>query len=367
MDSASQAPKWWKIVRGVIVVLVVGVLVVLLMLWLMGTFHRKISTEPAPVAASRPLAGQTVVAVEAITVPVEETAVGTVQPVHRVDIASKLLAKVLTIDVRAGQWVTKGQVLVRLDDNDLKARLNQATAAVDAAKVAHDQAKIEYERVRQLRDQNAASQIELDRVTADFRASEASLQRARELQTEAQVVLGYATIHSPIDGTVVDKKVEAGDTVSPGQILLSLYDPKRMQLVASVRESLAHGLKPGDNIPVAVDALKLRCEGLISEIVPEAESASRSFQVKVTGPCPPGVYPGMFGRLIIPVREETVLVVPKSAVREVGQLRVVEVVQGDRLVRRMVTLGRDFDERVEVLSGLRAGEQVAVTTTKERT
>ena len=254
---------------------------------------------------------------------------------------------------------------MRLDDSDLKARLNQATAAVDAAQAAHDQAKIELERVRRLFEQNAASRIELDRVNADFRSSEAGLQRARELVAEAQVTLDYATNRSPIDGTVVDKRVESGDTVSPGQILLSLYDPHRMQLVASVRESLAHELKTGENILVEVDALQLRCEGLISEIVPEAEAASRAFQVKVTGPCPPGVYPGMFGRLIIPLREETVLVVPKTAVRQVGQLRVVDAVHGDRLVRRAVTLGRDFGERVEVLSGLRAGEQVALTATRE--
>lgn len=365
MNAPLPIPKWWIIVRGAIVVVVVLAMVVLLMLWLMGTFHPKIAPEAAPTTMGRPLSGERVVPVEAVTVPVEETAVGSIQPVHRVDVASRLLARVLEIDVRAGQWVTKDQVLVQLDESDLKARLNQATAAVDAAQAAYDQAGIEIERVRRLRDQGAASQIELDRITADFRSAEAGLQRARELLTEARVMLDYATIRSPIDGTVVDKRVEAGDTVSPGQILLSLYDPHRMQLIASVRESLAHALETGENILVEIDALQLRCEGLVSEIVPEAEAVSRSFQVKVTGPCPPGVYPGMFGRLIIPLREETVLLVPKTAVRQVGQLRVVDAVQEDRLVRRAVTLGRDFDDRVEVLSGLRAGEQVALTAARE--
>jgi len=69
----------------------------------MGTFHPKIDPQAEPAATGRPLSGAQVVAVEAITVPVEETAVGSIQPVHRVDIASKLLAKVRVIDIRAGQ------------------------------------------------------------------------------------------------------------------------------------------------------------------------------------------------------------------------------------------------------------------------
>jgi multidrug efflux pump subunit AcrA (membrane-fusion protein) len=131
-----------------------------------------------------------------------------------------------------------------------------------------------------------------------------------------------------------------------------------MQLVASVRESLTRRLEVGESIGVRVEALDKTCDGTISEIVPEAESASRTFSVKVTGPCPAGVYSGMFGRLLIPLDEEPVLVIPRSTVRRVGQLDVVEVADGGVLRRRAVQLGRQFGEDVEVLSGLREGEQV---------
>ena len=97
--------------------------------------------------------------------------------------------------------------------------------------------------------------------------------------------------------------------------------------------------------------------------MPEADAESRTFAVKVTGPCPPGVYAGMFGRLTIPLDAMEVLVVPADAVRRVGQLDIVDVAAEGTLSRRAVRLGRRIEGRVEVLSGLREGERVAVPAT----
>ncbi len=159
------------------------------------------------------------------------------------------------------------------------------------------------------------------------RSSAADLLRAQEAVKEMQATLDWATVRSPVDGIVTDKKIDVGDMVTPGQMLLTLFDPRQMQLVASVRESLAHELQVGQKIGVRVDVLKKICSGTVSEIVPEAQSASRSFLVKVTGPCPAGIYTGMFGRIMIPLQEEKVLVIPSRAVRDVGQLELVDVVE----------------------------------------
>jgi len=280
-------------------------------------------------------------------------------------VASKLLAKVTAVHVKAGQAVTKGMVLVELDSADLTARLHQAQAAVDSAKAKRDQAKVEFERIERLDQQNAAAPLEREQTTNAFKAAEAGLRQAEQGLKEAETIVGYASIRSPIDGVAVDKKIEVGDTAQPGQTLVTLYDPTRMQLVASVRESLTHQLQVGKEIPVEIDALDLKCHGTISEIVPEAESASRSFSVKVIGPCPPGVYAGMFGRLMIPLDDTQVLAVPRAAVRMIGQLSVVEVAENGRLIRRAVQTGRSLSppsgpELVQVLSGLQAGEKVAL-------
>ncbi len=139
-----------------------------------------------------------------------------------------------------------------------------------------------------------------------------------------------------------------------------MYDPSRMQLVATVRESLALRLEVGQSVPARIDTLDLDCHATISEIVPEAQAESRSFQVKATGPCPPNVYSGMFGRIFVPLEDETLLVVPSDAVRPVGQLEEVDVEDGGRLYRRSVRLGRSFDRDREVLAGLTEAERVVL-------
>lgn len=341
--------------------LVAGVVVI--MMWLMGVFHPKIGSDPAAVAdrpAGRPVGDVSLAEAHFIRVPAVETAVGTIRAVHESSVASKILARVVAVHIRAGDRVEKGQVLIELDDADIRARRDQSVAALTAARAALNQARIEHDRIQRLFDDNAASRIELDRVVTALESAEAEVRRAEHLREEAETILDHATIRAPLDGVVIEKHVEVGDTARPGDVLANLYDPTRMQLVARVRESLAHRLEVNGTVRVHIDAIDFTCDGLVSEIVPEAEAISRTFSVKVTGPCPPGVYSGMFGRLMIPLDEEELLVIPEAAVRRVGQLDMVEVADGDVLVRRAVQLGRHIEGQVEVLAGLRPGERVAL-------
>jgi RND family efflux transporter MFP subunit len=338
--------------------------IVFLILWLAGTFKPKLR----PAAATPAHAGRTfgadeeLVAVRVVRLSAQESAVGTVRAVRETTVAAKLLAKVAEVRVRAGQRVAKDEWLVRLDDEDLKARQERADAASREAEAVRTQAQTEFDRVSRLFAASNAAKAEFDQADAALKAAAARLEQAQQAQREAGVQLGYATIVSPMDGLVVDKRVEAGDMVSPGQALLSLYDPTHMQLVASVRESLVPRLSVGQVVSVRIEALGRTCAGEVSEIVPESDVASRSFAVKVTGPCPPDIHSGMFGRLLIPLDEEEWLVIPQAAVRRVGQLDSVAVAAADgkTLHRRVVQLGRTLDADVEVLSGLRAGERVAV-------
>lgn len=329
-----------------------------LLLWLAGKFSPKVSSQ-VPAAEIAPVAGTTV-PVRLIRLPLTESAVGTIRAVHETTLGSKLLARVVEVNLKAGQQVQAGQVLVRLDDTDLKARLEQARAAVASAEAARQQAASDERRYAQLIQTNSISRQEYEKATTRLESANADLVKAQEAVKEAQAMLDWATIRSPLNGTVIDKKVDVGDMVSPGQTLVTLFDPKRMQLVASVRESLAQRLREGQSIGVKVEGLNKQCSGTISEIVPEAQSTSRTFQVKVSGPCPTGIYTGMFGRILIPVDEEEVLVIPRQAVRNVGQLELVDVFDRGKAIRRAVRIGRQFGEDLEVLSGLRNGEQVVV-------
>jgi RND family efflux transporter MFP subunit len=333
-----------------------------LLLALAGTFASKI--EPGYKEVSGQHVGSEVLtaAVQRIRRPRYETAVGTVRAVHEVAIASKLLARVVEVSVKAGQRVRKDEVLVRLDDADLQARLKQAEAMLASSRASYERATADYQRAKQLLQSRSISQADYDQIAVMYQIAQADRDKAEQAVREAKVLLDYATIRAPIEGVVIDKRVEAGDTVTPGQVLLTLYDPTRMQMVVTVRESLAEHLKVGQKVRGRLEALQHECEATISEIVPEAQASSRSFTVKVTGPCPPGVYSGMFGRIYIPLQDEELVVVPAAAVLRVGQLELVDVVAADGTIRRRsVQLGRPVQpDYYEVLSGLQPGEKVVL-------
>jgi len=340
----------------VAIVFTVGVVV--LMLWLAGRFSPKVPMDILTTTAT-PGTMPATVPVRSLRIPVTEAAVGTIRAVHETTIASRLLSRVIEVNLKAGQTVKKGDVLVRLDSEDLKARLQQAEAQVTSAQALKEQAGLDERRMAQVLQQNAATVNECERARSVLRAAEAEVTRAQQSVREMQANLDYATMTAQMDAVIIDKKVDVGDTVVPGQTLLTLYDPGRMQLIASVRESLAHRLSVGQNINVMVEGVNKTSIGQISEIVPEAQSASRTFQVKVTSTFPSNVYTGMFGRIIIPLDEEDVLVIPQNAMRKVGQLELVEVLEHGQLHRRAILAGRVMGDDVEVLSGLHTGEQVA--------
>ncbi len=332
-------------------------LVTLLLMTFAGVFHEKVKS--GGIQSQRQLpADSIVVDVIQVVQPRYETAIGAIKPVHEANVASKILARVLEVNVVAGQKVNAGDVLVRLSDEELQTRVQQAEADLDSREALYQLAKVDFERSKQLISSRSISQAEYEATLAALQTAEANVNRSQRSLEESKVYLSFATIVAPFTGIVVDKAVQPGDTVSPGQTLLSVYDPSQMQLVANVRESLAMKLRVGQQLPAKLESLGYECYATVSEVVPKANVSSRSFEVKVSGPCPPGVYIGMFGRLMLPLDDEKILLIPSSAVQRVGQLTMVDVVKDDVLQRRSIQLGRSFGANVEVLSGVKEGERV---------
>jgi RND family efflux transporter MFP subunit len=341
---------------------IVGTLaVIVLLMFFAGVFTKKVPLSSVDNEREIPQNAQ-IVDVQLLRQPRFESAVGSIEPIHQSSVAAKLLAKVSAVNITAGQQVTAGEVLVSLNDDELQSRLKQVEAAYSEAQAAAEQAKSDYTRASQLVQGNAISKAEFELAATAVRTSEARLEQLSRSVEEAGVVLDYATIKAPFDGVVVDKQVQAGDTVIPGQTLLTIYDPNQMQLVANVRESFAMQLKVGQQIPAMLESLDHECMATVREVVPQAEAGSRSFQVKVSGPCPPGIYSGMFGRIMLPLGDEELVVIPQASVQRVGQLTFVDVVDGDSLVRRSVQLGREVGDKIEVLSGLQPDEKISVLT-----
>lgn len=338
------------------------------------------------------------------TVPVEKRmvvrthgAVGTIRPLTQTRIESQVSGQVLTVEVASGDRVARGQVLVTLDSRRLSARLeqareglayakntqNQAEKAVDEAQAGLDQAHAAYLRTKTLFDKEVvpSQKLEIDRAgylqakarleqaREGIRAARTGIRKAGEVVREANIALGYASIRSPAPGVVVERLIDPGDLAVPGKPLLSVQTSGSLRLEARVREGLIRHIILGNTYKVDIQTLGHGVDAAIEEIVPYADPATRTFLVKAALPDTPGVFPGMFGRLVIPVDREETLVIPEAALVRVGQLETVNVMTKDKGFRTVyVKAGRrltrppgkdgalNVPPDIEILSGLNGNE-----------
>lgn len=346
--------------QGLLSLIGVGALVVVVA-WLAGTFETKIEPGQQP-PAKRKLGDAATDTVRNVSKPSVQESVGTLKAKSRTAISSKVLATIQTVLVAAGDEVAVGEVLVHLDSGEYEARLRQAEQVLAAVEATRQEAELDFARFESLVEKNAASRSDYDKSVGRLRVAEADVARAKQAVTESQVLLSYTTLRAPNAGRIVDRLAEPGDTASPGVPLLVVYDASTLRLEAPVPAHLALQMKSGQTLQVYMDALEKSFHGTIDEIVPQADAPSRSFLVKANLPSSPTLYEGMFGRLRIPTGIRNHLCLAADAIQTVGQLQFVDVVQDDNtLQRRYIRTGREGEPgRIEVLSGLDAGERVVM-------
>ena len=415
--AVQEAGKLWKspAVRPVGEALALAAVLIVLMLWLSGAFIDKIRADTSPAAAqmarpaSMPAAKRQAVEVRVFPLTVDQ--VGTVQTRTRAEVAGRIMAQAREVDVHEGQQVIgpeagkEGQatVLARLDSRDIEAKLSQAQTQVTAAEKAlagaaaqlaaaqaqqqvaeaqAAQALTDFKRMEGLAANGAATSQQLDHaraqkdvaeaqvraavqqvvaVRSDAARLEAQREQAIAAVREAQVMLSYTTIEAPFSGRLVHKTVDAGDMVMPGQPLFVIEKSAEPEFHAVIAESLVAGMKFDQKLDVRIDAIGQTLQGTVREIVPQADPRTRTLLVKIALPPQPGLVSGQFGRLGVPTGTYQAMVIPARAVRQVGQLQLVDIVDDKGVPhRRFVTLGRPHDGLVEVLSGLKPAEQVVI-------
>src|SRR5262249_9835505 len=227
----------------------------LFLVWLGGAFGARVA--PGEVSAKRSsAAGRDLVLVKRS--PVEETitAVGSVQPRRKADIASQIIAAVLEVKVQPGDRVKPGDVLIVLDDRELVAQHREALAAVAAAEVDVDVRQRDYDRLMMVAAQ-AASKEEKDRVTGAYNLARALLTRARQQVARIEVQLTYTRIKVASPGVVADRFADPGDLAVPGKPLLAVQDTSELELHACVPESQAWNVTVGQKLPLRIDAANL--------------------------------------------------------------------------------------------------------------
>lgn len=331
--------------------------------------------KPGSADVNRPLiSGVTTTDVKSTIVDEYNETAGTIKAKNVSVIASKVMGTVTGILVKEGDRVTAGQKLVTIDDRDVLAKVTVAQAGYREAVIAlgmtqenKSLASTTYERYRQLYQENAISQQQMDQVATqgkvaelDFQRVQESVNRAQASLNEAQTYYDFTQLVAPTAGVITVKKIDIGSMAVPGVTLLILDDDSAYTLEADVDESIAGKIMLGMTTDIRVDSLAQSIQGVIAEISPAIDPTARKIHIKihVTGT---GLKSGLYAHVKIPTNKKETIVVAKTAIVEKGQLTGVYVVNEKGLiVYRIVRIGKTYDKEVEILSGLTIGEKIIV-------
>ncbi len=331
----------------------------------------KVENAPAPVVK-----GTSLEVVKLVAVPDLLEVVGSVRARTSAVVSTRIPGSISVLRVREGDRVKKGQLLAQLDAQENQATAAVATAVIDEAHRGLDEAlsrkklaDATFDRYQNLYKEQAVSRQEFDvrQTEKDMAAqgaarAESRLKQAQEGARASTTMSDYTRIIAPISGIVASKQADLGATVFPGQPLMTIEDDGSYQLELALPESIAARVRPGTPLQVTVDAIGSSFAARIDEIVPTADPGSRTFMAKIALN-QKGLKSGMFGRGSVSLGTSTSgMTVPKRAVVERGALTSVWGVDKDNIARmRIVKVGKQTGERVEILSGLSEGDRVVVT------
>jgi RND family efflux transporter MFP subunit len=332
-----------------------------------------------------PVAVTTVTASEQAWPAIYE-ATGTVRARTSTVIAAKLMGYVREVKVQTGDRVREGQLLVALDARDLdvnsrhaeaaleevRSSMPEADSAVAVAKANLDLTQTTFSRMQELFTKKSISNQEFDEASGKLKAAQAAYQMAlaKRAQLNAQaarveqdvraseIARSYAEITAPFGGVVTAKTVDPGTLTVPGTPLLTIEREGAYRLEASVEESHLSAIRVGRPVAVTLDGIDRTLDARVSEIVPAVDAASRSYIVKIDLPNAPALRSGAFGRAAFSMGSREALSIPAAAVTERGQLQSVLVAENGVARTRLITAGSKNKDRIEVLSGLTAGDRV---------
>ena len=295
---------------------------------------------------------------EAIPDRLETT--GTIKARNSAVISARIPGTVTSVQVREGERVSKGKLLITIAAVEssagalgAKAGSEEALRGVEEARARKNLAETMSQRYKKLFQEQAVTRQEFDERTMErdvavqgLARAEARLTQARESANAASAIAGYTRITSPFSGIVTSRSADPGMTVFPGTPLLTLEEEGGYRLEAAVPASFSGKVKPGDSVQVTIDDAAGSIIGKVTEVVPAIDPASRTFTVKIDVMAQ-GLRSGSFGRAYFPVGIRRGLLVPKKAVLERGTLNMVWVVGKDNFARlRLIKIGPSVTEEI---------------------
>jgi RND family efflux transporter MFP subunit len=315
------------------------------------------------------------------------TASGYVVAQRKAAVASKVTGRLISISVEEGNEVRKGQVIARLENNDVEAALKEARANVNVARFNLEQsdaelrdATLDYNRKKQLVGRGYVAQSDFDaaearhqKAMAAVAAAKAAVKAAEAALRSAEVALDYTYIRAPFDAVVLTKDADVGDIVTPigaaadaKAAVVTIADMTSLQVEADVSESNIGKVTAGQPCEIQLDALPgLRFRGAVHMVVPTADRSKATVLVKVRfEDKDPRILPEMsakvyfLSRPVGPEEQKPRRVVRPSAVVQRGGGKVVFAVKGDRVAQVPIETGARLGDMLEVLGGVEAGTRV---------
>ncbi|PKF76995.1 efflux RND transporter periplasmic adaptor subunit [Vibrio sp. vnigr-6D03] len=328
-------------------------ILVVLFIYMAGGFTEKVTVKPVQNEVTTDL---NTVVVKYTEEPQLREFTGTVIADQQAQLSARVTAKVLELTSDVGDVVTKGEILIRLESDDLDARVKQSEQRLSSAQASMNAASKEYKRVSELVKKKLLPQSEFDRVESQLESAKASFKQSQAALKEAQTTFDYSVIRAPFDGVITTKAVGVGDTAIIGAPLMTLYNPQSLQLEVNVSESLISRVKLGTELQLELPTSHYEGKANVVEISPSADQSSRSFVVKLALSNNPSIYPGVYGKVFVFSHKTRVLSVPENALYQVGQLDYVKVYEEGKLKTQLVQLGQG----TQVRKGLKEGDSVVI-------
>jgi len=293
-----------------------------------------------------------------------------VEAVRQTVVAAQVPGAVVHLGVKAGDRVSSGQVLLRLDARAADQSAAASDAQVQAARASLDIASKDFERQRQLFQKNYISQAALERAESDFKSTQAQVNAQLAQAGAARTQTGFYVVRAPFSGIVAEVPVALGDMAMPGRALVTLYDPAALRVTAAVPQSLSAGLIAGELPRIEFPGLAAAqqwVKPLRAQVLPTVDPATHTVQVRADLPAGlASLAPGQFARLWLPMAaggsgaaDSSSLMVPKAAVIRRAELTALYVLNASgQALLRQVRVGRSDGDQIEILSGLMSGERV---------
>jgi RND family efflux transporter MFP subunit len=347
-----------------------SVLIVLLVLVLLIAFMALRKRPAAPVAVvEKPaqvlefLPGDIAVAqVEALRQVLPMS--GALRALNQVAVKAKVAGEVKEVLVRAGEAVTLGQVLIRMDTSEYQAKVEQAKGSLVASRGQLDIATKSRDNNLALLDKGFISRNAFDNAASQFDIAKANVDTARGALDVAQKALNDTVIKAPMAGLVSTRTIEPGEKVSVDNKLLDVVDLRQMELEAPVPTADILKVKLGQEVLVRVEGLPDAVAGKVVRINPATQSGSRSIMVYVRIDNPDNLLrAGMFADASLTLdKRDAVLTVPTTAIQNEGDKAYVYTIENGKLARHNVVTGlRGVDSKgnaVEISSGLQGGARI---------